>query len=112
MNGANDGLRGLPLDATHNNLEGIIKACRKQKVKVLLVGMQLPPNYGKAYTEKFRDVYLELAKQYGLPLVPFLMEGFAERRALFQADNIHPTVDAQPLMLDNIWKYLAPILVK
>ena len=110
--GANDGLRGLPLDATRNNLEGILKSCRKQKVKVLLVGMQLPPNYGKAYTEKFRNIYSELAKRYGVPLVPFLMQGFADRRELFQADNVHPTIDAQPLILDNVWKVLKPMLVK
>ena len=108
--GANDGLRGLPLDATRSNLDGIIRACRKQNAKVVIVGMQLPPNYGNAYTEKFQRNYIALAKQYKLRLVPFMMEGFAGRRELFQADNLHPTVEAQPLILDNIWKALQPLL--
>lgn len=108
--GANDGLRGLSLDATRNNLNGIIQACRKHKAKVVIVGMQLPPNYGKTYTEKFQRNYVDLAKSYKLRLVPFMMEGFAGRRELFQGDNLHPTVEAQPLILDNIWKALQPLL--
>ena len=108
--GANDGLRGLSLDATRNNLEGIIQASRKHKAKVVIVGMQLPPNYGKTYAEKFQRNYIDLAKRYKLPLVPFMMEGFAGRRELFQADNLHPAVAAQPLILDNIWQGLLPLL--
>ena len=108
--GANDGLRGLPLDVTRSNLESIIQACRKRKVKILLAGMRLPPNYGRAYTEKFQNIYLELSRRYKLPLVPFLLEGFADRRELFQADNVHPNVAAQPLILNNVWIRLKPML--
>jgi acyl-CoA thioesterase-1 len=108
--GANDGLRGQSLDAMRANLDAIIQTCVKRKVRVLLVGMRLPPNYGAAYTEKFHAIFRDLAQRRKLPLVPFLLDGFADNAALFQADGIHPAVQAQPLMLDNIWKILRPML--
>lgn len=108
--GGNDGLRGLSLEATRDNLERIIKACRKAKAAVLLVGMQLPPNYGKAYTQKFQSIYPQLAQRYKLKLVPFLLEGIGDSDRLFQADRIHPTAEAQPVMLENVWKHLRPML--
>lgn len=108
--GANDGLRGQSLDAMRANLDAIIQTCVKRKVRVLLVGMRLPPNYGAAYTEKFHAIFRDLAQRRKLPLVPFLLEGFADNAALFQADGIHPTAQAQPLMLDNVWKILRPML--
>lgn len=108
--GANDGLRGLPLTAMEDNLEAIIRACRRHGARVLLVGMRLPPNYGIAYAQKFQDTYLQLAKRHKLGPVPFLLEGFADRRELFQADNLHPTAQAQPLILENIWRPLRALL--
>jgi acyl-CoA thioesterase-1 len=108
--GANDGLRGLPLAAMQDNLEAIIQACHRHNARVLLVGMRLPPNYGIAYAEKFQNTYFRLAKRHKLGAVPFLLEGFADRRDLFQADNLHPTAQAQPLILDNIWRPLRGLL--
>ena len=108
--GANDGLRGSDLKAMRSNLERIIDAARVAKSQVILVGMQIPPNYGPQYTEKFSATFREIAKAKRVPLVPFLLEGFAEKRELFQADNLHPTAEAQPLMLETIWKTLAPAI--
>ena len=108
--GANDGLRGLPLAQMRANLAKIVRASQNAKSRVLLVGMRLPPNYGETYTRPFAQVYVDLAREYKTALAPFLLEGMAERRALFQADNMHPTAEAQSLILDNIWKALAPLL--
>lgn len=108
--GGNDGLRGLSLEATRDNLDRIIGVCRKAKARILLVGMQLPPNYGKAYTQKFQAIYPQVAQRYKLRLVPFLLEGIANDDRLFQADRIHPTAAAQLIMLDNVWKRLRPML--
>lgn len=108
--GANDGLRGQSLAAMRSNLEAMAEACRKAHAKVLLVGMRLPPNYGAAYTEKFNSVFNEIAQHRKLARVPFLLEGFADKRELFQADGFHPTTQAQPLMLDAVWKTLRPLL--
>ncbi len=108
--GANDGLRGHSLAAMRENLAAIVDASRKADARVLLVGMRLPPNYGKDYTEKFHAVFLELAERKRIPLVPFLLEGFAENRDWFQADGLHPTAQAQPVMRDTVWKGLQPLL--
>jgi acyl-CoA thioesterase-1 len=108
--GANDGLRGADLDAMRHNLERMVDAAQKAKSRVILVGMRIPPNYGPQYTEKFQATFGDIAKKRRLPLVPFLLEGFAEKRDYFQADNLHPTAAAQPLMLETIWKVLAPQL--
>lgn len=108
--GGNDGLRGLAPETTLQNLETIILACRKSGARVLLVGMRLPPNYGTAYTEKFRDIYPRLAKRHRLPLAPFLLEGVAENLAWFQSDGIHPSARAQTHILDNVWRHLLPLL--
>jgi len=109
--GANDGLRGHDIGAMRANLEAIIEACRKFNAKVLLVGMRLPPNYGPAYTEKFSAVFTTLAKEKNLPLVPFLLEGFADRRDYyFQTDGMHPGPRAQPLMAETVWRSLRPLL--
>lgn len=108
--GANDGLRGLSLTTMEGNLEAIIQACRHHGARVLLVGMRLPPNYGMAYAQKFQETYLQLAQRYKLGTVPFLLDGFADRRELFQADNLHPTAQAQPLILENIWRPLRGLL--
>lgn len=108
--GANDGLRGLPLDAASANLDAIISACQKRKTQVLLVGMRLPPNYGSAYTAKFRAIYEQAAQRHKIPLLPFLLEGFADQAELFQADGFHPGVAAQPLIMERVWKHLQPML--
>jgi acyl-CoA thioesterase-1 len=110
--GANDGLRGQRLDAMQRNLDAIIETCRQARARVLLVGMRLPPNYGMAYTEKFQRTFVDVARRQKVPLVPFLLDGFAENRALFQPDGVHPTMEAQPLMLDTVWSALQPMLRK
>ena len=108
--GANDGLRGQSLELMKRNLERIIDASRGAKADVLLVGMRLPPNYGMAYTEKFQQVYVELARTKKIALVPFLFDGFADNGRYFQSDRVHPTGEAQALMLDTVWKGLKPLL--
>ena len=108
--GANDGLRGADLEAMRKNLERMVRAAQRAKSRVVLVGMRIPPNYGPGYAEKFEAVYRDVAKQQQVPLVPFLLNGFADRREYFQSDNLHPAAIAQPLMVDNIWKALAPII--
>ena len=108
--GANDGLRGLPPAQMRANLATIVRASRESKCRVLLVGMRLPPNYGEAYMREFARVYVDVAREFRTALAPFLLEGVAERRELFQSDNLHPTAEAQPLLLDNVWKALVPLL--
>jgi acyl-CoA thioesterase-1 len=108
--GANDGLRGASLDTMRANLETIVDASRKSGARVLLVGMRLPPNYGRDYTEKFQRVFSEVAKSRKTPLVPFLLDGFAEKGTYFLQDGLHPTAEAQPLILDTVWKELKPLL--
>jgi acyl-CoA thioesterase I len=108
--GANDGLRGLPAAQMRENLAAIIRAAQKAGSRVLLVGMKMPPNYGPQYTQDFELAYAALARQFKLRLVPFLLEGVAGDRDLFLDDNLHPTAKAQPLILENVWKGLAPML--
>lgn len=108
--GANDGLRGISLDAMRANLEAIVDACLSSKATVLLVGIRLPPNFGMDYTGKFQQVYSDVARSRKLRRVPFLLDGFGEKREFFQPDGIHPTAAAQPLMLDTVWKELKPLL--
>jgi acyl-CoA thioesterase-1 len=108
--GANDGLRGQSIDVMKRNLEAMIEASRRVRADVLLVGMRLPPNYGMAYTEKFQQLYSDLARTKKAALVPFLFEGFAEDARFFQSDRVHPTSEAQSAMLDTIWKGLKPLL--
>jgi len=108
--GANDGLRGWPVQRTKANLAAIIRAAKREKAQVLLVGMQMPPNYGPDYTEGFRRTYEQLAREERVPLVPFLFEGIALDRDMFQDDNLHPNERAQPALLDNVWRGLQPML--
>jgi acyl-CoA thioesterase I len=108
--GGNDGLRSLPLETTRENLDKMIQLARAQGAKVLLVGMRMPPNYGERYTSGFQNMYTGLAQQYQLPLVPFLLEKVALNPALMQADGIHPTEPAEPLLLDTVWPKLEPLL--
>jgi acyl-CoA thioesterase I len=110
--GANDGLRGLPPPQTARNLEAMITLAEKQGANVLLVGMRLPPNYGAAYAGKFQSVFSEVAKKKKVRLLPFLLEGIATQPEHFQADGLHPTAQAQPLLLDTVWRELSPMLVR
>lgn len=108
--GGNDGLRGLAPETTRANLAAIIEAAQARGARVVLAGIRLPPNYGRPYIEKFHALFPELARRYGVALVPFLLEGFGERLEFFQADGIHPSQPAQALMLDNVWPALEPLL--
>ncbi len=108
--GANDGLRGLPLQYTARNLETMIDLAKQQGSEVLLVGMRLPPNYGPAYMLRFERLFTRVAKAKSVRLVPFLLEGMAEQRDRFLADGLHPDAGAQPLLVDNIWRELKPML--
>jgi len=108
--GANDGLRGLQPALMADNLAAMIRAAHGKGAKVLLVGMQLPPNYGPAYTRRFHQAFIDIAKEHKVPLVPFLLDGFADKRDLFQPDGIHPTAEAQALIVDTVWKQLRALL--
>lgn len=108
--GANDGLRGLSLAAMKRNLTGIIEQAKAAGAKVLLIGMQMPPNYGPRYTERFHNIYGELAREQQLPRVPFLMEKVALDPSQMQPDNFHPNARAQPQLLETVWPLLQPLL--
>nr|WP_041352550.1 arylesterase [Nitrosospira multiformis] len=108
--GGNDGLRGASIGSIRDNLEAIIEACKRNNATVLLAGMQLPPNYGITYTQKFQDIYPQLAKRHDIKLVPFLLDGFGNKREFFQADGIHPTARAQEKIVENVWKVLRTML--
>jgi acyl-CoA thioesterase I len=112
--GGNDALRGLPLAMTEDNLSKMTEAAQKAGARVLLVGMQVPPNYGADYGNRFSGLFAKVAKQYKTGLVPFLLQGVAdgaEPTRLFQADRIHPREEAHPMMLDNVWPELRKLLL-
>jgi acyl-CoA thioesterase-1 len=108
--GANDGLRGLPVAVMQDNLKFMITMARKHGARVLLVGMHLPPNYGQKYTDEFDAAFRDLARREKVPLLPFLLEPIAFDQNAFQADGLHPTVAAQPKILDHVWTALKPLL--
>ena len=108
--GGNDALQGLPLAGTQQNLDDIVTHSQKAGARVLIVGMQIPPNYGKAFGDRFAAVFSDTAKRRNAALTPFFFAGFADRFELFQADHIHPTVEAQGRLLDNVWPALEPLL--
>ena len=110
--GGNDGLRGAPIEAIESDLAAIVDACLARKVRVMVLGMRLPPNYGATYVQRFQQVYTVVAQKRPVTFVPFLFEGFAERHELFQPDGIHPAREAQSLMLESVWKPLAPLLTQ
>ena len=110
--GANDGLRALPVEAMRANLTRMIDLARASGAHVLLVGIRIPPNYGPRYTGDFERVFPELANQYHLPLVPFLLDKVALNPELMQEDGLHPDARGEPLILDNVWPYLKPLLNK
>lgn len=108
--GGNDGLRGLPLEVTRANLRSMIEQSQASGASVVLAGIRLPPNYGQTYTEKFSAMYLELAEDPEVQFIPFLLEGIALDQSLMMTDGIHPTAEAQPLLLENVWQALEPLL--
>jgi len=107
--GANDGLRGTPIKVMKDNLARMIELSRKAGAKILLAGILLPPNYGQQFTQEFSAVYTDLARQYHVSLLPFFLEGVAQHRELLQ-DGLHPTAAAEPMVLDNVWPKLVPLL--
>lgn len=108
--GANDGLQGLPINTLKSNLAAIIQQAQNAKAKVLLLSMRIPPNYGKRYVDLFYNVYPELAKEFAIPFIPFIMEDVALVKELMQPDGLHPNVTAQPLIADKVWQHLKPFL--
>ena len=105
--GGNDALRGLPLTATETNLREMAAAARQAGARAVILGMKMPPNYGRAYAQAFSDLYVRVASTEQASLVPFMLEAIADRIDLFQSDRIHPSEQAQPLILDTVWPVLA-----
>ena len=110
--GANDGLRGIDPGITRENMTRMIQQSQAAGARVLLAGIKLPPNYGSAYLEQFESMYPDLASEFETMLVPFFMDGVALKPDLLQADNIHPNENGQPVLLDNVWKVLEPVLAR
>ncbi len=108
--GGNDGLRGFPPDVIRRNLAAMIEQVNESGARALLVGMQIPPNYGQRYTRAFADIYPELAEEHETELVPFFLDGIYDREGMMQDDDIHPTAEAQGQLLDNVWPVLEPML--
>ncbi len=110
--GANDGLRGLPPSVTKTNLTKMIERAQNAHAKVILLGMKIPPNYGTAYANKFESIFTDLASQYKLPFVPFFLENIIEDLALLQEDELHPTAEAQALILKEILPVIQSVLLE
>ena len=108
--GANDGLRGTGLNVIESNLSRMIEKLQNKKIKVLLAGMKLPPNYGDEYTNGFYDIYSGLAKKYKIPRIPFFLEGTATRQDLNQGDGLHPTAEGYKKIVSHLWPFLVPLL--
>lgn len=108
--GANDGLRGIPVATTQQNLAAMVEQSRAAGARVLLLGIYLPPNYGPDYTERFKAMYADLAQRCDLPLVPFLLDGVALKPEWMQGDGLHPNARGEPRVLDNVWATLEPML--
>ncbi|WP_251371581.1 arylesterase [Polynucleobacter sp. VK25] len=106
--GANDALRGLSIQDSEKNLRAMIQLSKNSGAKVLLFGMQIPPNYGQEYTKQFRDLYARLASQENVQLLPFFLDGVVSDSAFFQADRMHPNEKAQPILYKNVWGAMAP----
>lgn len=108
--GANDALRGLALSSSEKNLRTMVQLSLKTKAKVLLLGMRIPSNYGATYSKQFANMYSTIATAENISLVPFFLKGVAEKPELFQADRLHPRAEAQPILLQNVWGKLTPLL--
>ncbi|MGG7604978.1 arylesterase [Massilia sp. BKSP1R2A-1] len=110
--GANDGLRGLPVASAESNLRAMVSMAQQKKAKVMLVGMRMPPNYGRAYTESFFNMFKKVSSETKSPLVPFMLEGVADKPSLFQQDRLHPLATAHPIILNNIWPTFSGLVKK
>jgi acyl-CoA thioesterase-1 len=110
--GANDALRGQPVAGIRDNLEKMVRLARQARAEPVLVGLMIPPNYGIDYADQFRGIYPAVAAKNRIALVPFLLDGIADKPDLFQADQLHPTAAAQPIILDTVWKTIEPLLRK
>ena len=108
--GGNDGLRGLSPKVIRQNLDAMITLCQSKNIDVLLVGIRLPPNYGPVYTKRFEQIFYDLAQSKNVPLVPSILAGLEDGLNLFQADGIHPTANAQPILFKNVWEKLSPMI--
>ncbi|MDH5432917.1 MAG: arylesterase [Gammaproteobacteria bacterium] len=110
--GANDGLRALDLKQTANNLNQMITMIQNNNAKILLLGMQIPPNYGRTYTRRFKQMYFDIAEEKNVELLPFFLEKVATKPELMQQDRLHPNEKGQPIIMETIWHYLKPIVEK
>jgi acyl-CoA thioesterase-1 len=110
--GANDGLRGLPIAQTKDNLGAMLTQAKSAGARVVVAGMQMPPNYGVKYTQEFAAVFVDVTREHRQTLIPFFLDGVALDMQLVQADGLHPTAAAQPRLLDNVWQPLKPLLTK
>lgn len=108
--GGNDGLRGLPIEVTQQNLSSIIEHSQQTGARVVLAEMRIPPNYGRSYTEKFNQTYTTLQQTYGVTLLPFILQDIALEPGMMQSDGIHPSIEAQPIILDKVWAVLRELL--
>ncbi len=108
--GANDGLRGFSLEQIRNNLQQMIELARSADCRVLLIGMKLPANFGKIFTQQFQQLYQQISIDENTALLPFLLDGVAQRRQWMQDDGLHPNAQGQPRMLENVWPHLRPLL--
>jgi acyl-CoA thioesterase-1 len=108
--GANDGLRGLPADVTKQNLAAMVERLQFARAKVVLAGMQVPPNYGPQYANAFRNIFRDIAKQYRVALIPFFLDGVGGNAALNQDDGVHPTAEGYEIVVESVWKVLRPLL--
>jgi len=108
--GGNDGLRGLPIEVTQGNLSSMIEHSQQAGAQVVLAEMRIPPNYGRSYIEKFNQTYSTLEENYGVTLLPFILQDIALEPGMMQADGIHPSIEAQPIILDKVWVVLRELL--
>lgn len=108
--GGNDGLRGLPIEVTQSNLGAMIDISQQQGARVVLAEMKIPPNYGATYTQKFNQTYDTLHKEYEVTLLPFILDDIALEPGMMQADGIHPSIEAQPIIMDKVWQVLGALL--
>lgn len=108
--GGNDGLRGFPPQVIEQNLRQMIELSQQHQAEVLLIGIEIPPNYGKRYTSAFSQIFIDLAQQYDLAFLPFFLKGVFDGEAMMQPDGIHPSATAQPQLLENVWPVLQPLL--
>ncbi len=108
--GANDGLRGMPVEATRSNLAAMVNRLKSAGAEVVLAGMEIPPNYGPQYTSSFREIFRQVAKEHGIALIPFFLEGVGGHARLNQDDGIHPTAEGYAIVVENVWKVLLPLL--